>query len=217
MEPPGLVHRVTSPQAVSQVVGVSGRPPSAYSQLFKQTQSHSLRQIVLMWQLALLGDVIPAFEVLAYEKVQQCGLDHDNGNEIETTRQLRIDVNDCYADLVLLRAAVLASHGEWKIGIDETIINRLLKALESRFYRRTQLVSFPAEDMDLTHNDTGVRCKGVLKKTNDTGVYLSIHRLCGCRKILAGRERCSHSYTISACVLSLLFKKFRTRSMHLRK
>ena len=94
-----------------------------------------------MWQLALLGDVLPAFQALAYDKVQQYDHDGDDGKDCEVTRHIQNDVNDCYADIVLLGAVVSESRGEWKFGIDETIINRLLKALESRFYTRSKLVS----------------------------------------------------------------------------
>jgi len=94
-----------------------------------------------MWQLELLRDVIPAFEVLTYRLFRERDGDGDgdgHGNHLVPKQCL----GDCYVDMMNIHAAVSLSGGEWKPGLDEAVITRLLKGLERRFPTRSRLRSF---------------------------------------------------------------------------
>lgn len=90
-----------------------------------------------MWELVLVGQVIPAFAALAKEFVER-----------ETADQsLAQDAHECYADIVLICQALAKSCGEWASGLSEEIVVDLMKALETRLPKGwvpTTLTSFAA-------------------------------------------------------------------------
>lgn len=90
-----------------------------------------------MWELVLVGQVIPAFAALAKEFVER-----------ETADQsLAQDACRCYCSIDLIGRALAVSCGEWAPDLDEEIVADLMRALETRLHKRwvfTTLTSFAA-------------------------------------------------------------------------
>lgn len=84
-----------------------------------------------MWQLQLLRDVIPAFEVLARQHLREC--------DIDAQRERKQDLTSCYADMMSIRKAMQSSGGEWTPRLDRAVLTKLLEVLESRFRSRSRL------------------------------------------------------------------------------
>ncbi|KAH8665487.1 hypothetical protein BGZ61DRAFT_484575 [Ilyonectria robusta] len=93
-----------------------------------------------MWQLSLLGDVLPAFRAFARQRKQECDALRDTSPHAE---DLYFQALGCFNDLDAIRTAVAKSRGEWTPGLDEEIIDRLLEALNSRVESRSILVRYP--------------------------------------------------------------------------
>ncbi|KAL6399874.1 hypothetical protein AUP68_17283 [Ilyonectria robusta] len=85
-----------------------------------------------MWQLRLLGQVIPAFGALARDFIE---------SDVEDARLCQ-DANDCYSDIVSLGLALSVSRREWAAGIDDKDLTKLLQALESRIPTRRNPFGF---------------------------------------------------------------------------
>jgi hypothetical protein len=81
-----------------------------------------------MWELELLGRVVPAFGALARQYRRRL-------EDKPQDARLR-DAEDCYQDLVLIGHAVYMSGGEWTSGLDDIDVTKLLAAFETRFPKK---------------------------------------------------------------------------------
>lgn len=90
-----------------------------------------------MWQLDLLGDVLPAFTAYARQKEEEC--DKARGTSA-SANDLYLQALECFNDLDVIDKAVTQSRGEWTPGLDEKVIHRLLETLNSRVESRSTFV-----------------------------------------------------------------------------
>ncbi|KAK2590357.1 hypothetical protein QQS21_011967 [Conoideocrella luteorostrata] len=108
-----------------------------------------------MWDLVLLGQVIPAFGALARAAIECETLGDD----------LRKDAEDCYSDIVNIGQAIYMSRGEWAFSLRDEVVARLLDALDTRLPSRWNPFTLTTTSFSVTSAEHSERVR--YSKLND--------------------------------------------------